>query len=324
MLMGFFTWWLARISELLPIGSVRRRKGILLEIDHSDEITSWTFHGRRMVPVDLPTAARQRGRKPVILRPPAASVLTKHHSLPPVPAHQIHQMLRHELARITPFQAEDLFWTWTAQRRSGTQGRLSVTIAMVPRTTLQDSLAKLEQAGLAPDLLEVQVADRTVLLPPDHAVEQTSRAPPALLATAAALVIGMLLTPFAVQAIALYCANSAIATLEPAIARVSSLRARIGGRNSAEDLVAQEITRTGDVLQAMAEITRILPDDSWLTDLTLHERQLTLGGHSASAARLIADLSANPAIQGAAFAAPVTRARDTPADIFLIKAETAK
>jgi len=277
-----------------------------------------------MIAVDLLAAARQRGRKPVILRPPVASVLTKHHSLPAVPAHQIHQMLRHELTRITPFPPEELFWTWTAQRRSGGQGRLSVTITMVPRATLQPALAKLEQAGLAPDLLEVQAAGHTLLLPPDRASEQTSRPAPALLAAAVALAIGVLLTPFAVQAIALYRTNAAIAALEPTIARVTSLRTRTGSRNGAEDLIAQEITRTGDLLQTMAEITRILPDDSWLTDLTLNQRQLTLGGHSTSAARLIADFSANQAIHGAAFAAPVTRARGTSADIFLIKAEMAR
>jgi general secretion pathway protein L len=324
MLMGFFAWWLARISELLPISFVRRRKGILIEFSHSDEITSSICHGRRMTPVDLPTAARARGRKTVILRSPPSSVLTKQHSLPAIPTHQIHQMLRHELGRITPFPPEELFWTWTAQRRSGTQGRLFVTITMVPRTTLQPTLGKLEQAGLPPDLLEVQTTERIIRLPPDRASGQTSRPAPTLLAIAATLAIGMLVMPFAIQAVALYRTNTAIAALEPTVARVTLLRHRISGRNGAEDLVAQEIKRTGDLLQAMAEITNILPDDSWLTDLTLHQRQLTLGGHSASAARLIADLSANPAIHGAAFAAPVTRARGTSADIFLIKAEVAK
>jgi general secretion pathway protein L len=324
MLMGFYAWWLARILELLPIEAIRKRKGIVIEFDHSGEITSSIFHRGHLVPVDLEAAGRQRGRKSVILRPPAASVLTKQHSLPFVPARQIQQMLRHELARITPFPPEELFWSWTAQRPSGAQGRLPVTITMVPRATLQPALTRLEQVGLAPDFLYVGTADRSILLAPDRAWEQASRSSPALLATAAALAIGMLVMPFAMQAIAVYRTDAAIAALEPTMARVTSLRGGIGRRNGAEDLVAQEITRTGDLLQAMAEITRILPDDSWLTDLMLRQRQLTLGGHSASAARLIADLSANPAIHGAAFAAPVTRARDTSADIFLIKAEMAK
>jgi general secretion pathway protein L len=82
--------------------------------------------------------------------------------------------------------------------------------------------------------------------------------------------------------------------------------------------------RTGDVLQTVATVTRILPDDTFLTDFSLRERQMTLSGRSASAPRLITGLSADPAIRNTAFAAPVTRIEGATADLFSIKAEIAK
>ena len=79
-------------------------------------------------------------------------------------------------------------------------------------------------------------------------------------------------------------------------------------------------------LRAIAALTEILPDDTWLTELTLRQRKLTMAGRSAGAARLIGLLSADPTIRDAAFAAPVTRAEGTRAesggvDAFSIRAE---
>ena len=86
----------------------------------------------------------------------------------------------------------------------------------------------------------------------------------------------------------------------------------------------RKLQRTGDVLQTLAAVTRILPDDTYLTDFSLRERQMTLSGRSASAPRLITGLSADPAIRNTAFAAPVTRIEGATVDVFSIKAEVAK
>ena len=73
-------------------------------------------------------------------------------------------------------------------------------------------------------------------------------------------------------------------------------------------------------MQALSALTELLPDDTFLTGLALHLRQVTIDGSSGSAARLIGLLSADPVIRNAAFAAPVTRGDDG-RDVFSIKAE---
>jgi general secretion pathway protein L len=83
-------------------------------------------------------------------------------------------------------------------------------------------------------------------------------------------------------------------------------------------------TAPADVLRTLAAVTRILPNDTFLTDFSLRNRQMTLSGQSASARRLITGLSADPAIRNAAFAAPITRIEGATADLFSIKAEVAK
>ena len=73
-------------------------------------------------------------------------------------------------------------------------------------------------------------------------------------------------------------------------------------------------------LAALAAITRSLPDDTYLTDFTLNGRNVTLNGQSASAAKLIGLLAADPSIDNPAFSAPVTRLEATHTDLFSIRA----
>ncbi|HYZ64615.1 MAG TPA: PilN domain-containing protein, partial [Acetobacteraceae bacterium] len=67
-----------------------------------------------------------------------------------------------------------------------------------------------------------------------------------------------------------------------------------------------------------------LPDDTYLYELSLRDRVLTVSGQSAAAARLIPLLAADPAVRNPAFAAPVTRNETTGAESFSIRAEIAR
>jgi general secretion pathway protein L len=68
-------------------------------------------------------------------------------------------------------------------------------------------------------------------------------------------------------------------------------------------------------------VTRVLPDDSYLTELELLQRKLTLSGRSVAAARLIGAFAANGEFRNPSFAAPVTRIEALRQEIFTIVAE---
>jgi general secretion pathway protein L len=118
-------------------------------------------------------------------------------------------------------------------------------------------------------------------------------------------------------------ANSRLEALAPRMREVDALRRRISGAGAGGDAVANEQRRLGDVLEALAAITELLPDDSYLTEFTMRERKMTLSGLSASAPRLISALSSDPRISNPAFTAPVTRAENGHSDVFSIRADLA-
>lgn len=55
------------------------------------------------------------------------------------------------------------------------------------------------------------------------------------------------------------------------------------------------------------DLTRLLPDSTWLTDLTIRNEQVAITGFSSSAADLIAVLGASPLLSDPSFASPVMR-----------------
>ena len=63
-----------------------------------------------------------------------------------------------------------------------------------------------------------------------------------------------------------------------------------------------------------------MPDDSYLSDLTLRQGVLTISGQSPGAAKLIPAISSDPAFSAPAFAAPVTRIEGQNTDLFSIRA----
>lgn len=330
MLASFYPWWLARISELLPSAwtdnTTRQRDGIVIDATHGDTVAASVRRAGRLEPISLGAAVRRTGRKSVFLKPPAETVLVKQHIVPAAPLRQLDQVLRYELARITPFPADALFWRWDPDGKTADGSRINVTLTMVPKIVLSPALAAMENAGLKADFVEVEQPGGLRLLP----MKLTAgRAAGTVLIRGLAwgcgsLAVVAIVLPFVLQALALRATDNAIDALQPAITQVEALRRGIAAGDAGRDVVARASERTGDVLQILATVTRILPDDTYLTDFSLRDRQMTLSGRSASAPRLITGLSSDPAIRNTAFAAPVTRIEGATSDVFSIKAEVAQ
>lgn len=330
MLASFLSWWIARISELLPASWTKARggppDGIVVDMGSSDELSASVRRKGRQQAITLDIAARLAARRFVYLRPPPGAVLEKHHTVPTAPRRELDQLLRYEIARITPFTANDLFWRWDGRPKAADKSRTDVTLTLIPKDAMIPALRLLQTAGIRARFLETGPAERLRLL----AIEdETGRRTGQLLFrglawTCAALAAAALVLPVLLQELALHATNVAIDDLQPAIRQVEALRHGMTADGAEQKVLAQEMERTGDLLQILATVTDILPDDTYLTEFSLRDRQMMLGGRSAAAARLISALSANPTIRDAVFSAPVIRVEGATTDVFSIRASVAK
>jgi general secretion pathway protein L len=350
MLAEFFSWWAGQLADLarhglrphgdtpaaarepdallvVPLGEpaagiaevelVQRRRGVTTPVGRFalDGAVPDGMAGRRG-PVVLSLAA-----VPVL----APLVLTREVALPLAAEQGLRTALRFEMDRLTPFRADDVFWDCRKLRRDRARGVLLVDLAVVPKATVAPLLAALRRAGLAPAALEGRLADgrlRRIPLGQDGS-DQAARAQRlvwAAGAACAALALAVLITPLLRQSLALQDAEDQIAALRPQMAMVDALRRRLAGDVGA---AAAARAHAGDTLVALATLTDLLPDDTFLSMLSLQHGRLRVEGQSAAATRLIGALSEEPHIRNPGFAAPVLRS-DTGSDVFAIEAEFAR
>jgi general secretion pathway protein L len=76
------------------------------------------------------------------------------------------------------------------------------------------------------------------------------------------------------------------------------------------------------VLELLDELTRILPDDTWITRLDIKGSELEIQGQSASAAALIPLIESSSILQNPRFRSPVTQIPRSDVERFHLSAET--
>jgi general secretion pathway protein L len=261
-----------------------------------------------------------------VLRLGEADVLGKAVSLPLAAERELDQVLSFEMDRETPFKSEELYWNHRITAVDRQNGRLSVRLLLLPKANLDPLLADLAAVGIRPRRVEIADGpDRGFYVPLNGDGNREHHPSNRLLwpaaACCAALAIAAVVTPFARQEIALASLEREIKVSRAAAAEAESLRQEIDRLSGSAGFIESERDKAGRPLAVVAAATRILPDDTYLTEMELRQRKLTLSGRSAGAARLIGALAADGEFRNPGFSAPVTRLEALHAELFTINAE---
>jgi general secretion pathway protein L len=230
--------------------------------------------------------------------------------------------------RETPFTVDEVYWSHRIAGRDRQRQQMTVRLLLMPRARLAALLGALAAAGLRPKRAEIVGGpDEGCCLPLDTDGGQRHSEPRRrwLLWPAAALCAGlavlMAVLPFVRQANALAEVNREIAADRPVAAEAEGLRREIDRLASAANVVESERDKAGRPLGTLATLTRLVPDDTYLTELQQQQRKMSVSGRSAAASRLIAALATGNELRDPAFAAPVTRAEGSRPEIFTITVE---
>lgn len=338
MLRDFVLWWARQLRALAPprlLPNIDRADALLVDaqpVDAQSGLVALTLRrrgrethlGQFPLTGNSPPVTLRRRLRRVIVRLRPGALLERTVVLPLAAEHNLERVLGFEIDRLTPFAARNVVWQGAVERRDRAQGRVTVRLSLVPRAELLPTLDMLARTGITPTCLEATARDgsrRRIAL----GATSTRRAGFRLHAIAgsavAALAAAAVVTPFVTQSLARDATERAIAMLAPGVARVEALRKQMADGAAGVDALAAEHARTGDVLMVLAAVTRLLPDDTVLTEFSLHQGKLGISGQSPAAAQLIPALAADRTFRNPTFAAPVTRTADGHTDQFVIHAE---
>lgn len=343
MLTTLTTWWKEQMRDLVPtslrIAPQTWRRFLVIVADKHDPktatLTLFTRHGetplgRHSLADPAIRATIQRlpatRRRTATLRVAPGLFLEREAILPTAAEHDLKRVIGYDMDRLTPFQASEVFWTCAITKRDTERNRLHVRVAIVPRVRLQATLDALQGAGIVPDRIEAdgaagQQTAISLIEPRSRRGWFGPRATTVAIGTCgilAAVAIGL---PFVLQSITQASLDARIEAMKPQVVQAEALRKKLASSATMTDATASARAQAGAPLQFIAALTDVLPDDAFLTTISLRQRKLTISGRSAAAARLIGAMAANPMIHNPAFAAPVIRDETNGGEAFSIRAD---
>jgi len=248
----------------------------------------------------------------IVLRLGAEAVLSVDVALPNTAIRALPGLMPFELERLAPLPLAELCHGYVV---AAGPPSLRVTLQMAPRAAIVDVLERLQGLGLRPDRLigpgegllftHLNLLPAALCPPPPRSLANQL----AWGAAALALVVAVV-SPFLHLAQQRSDLLAEIALLKPQVAaqrdaaRVRGLEGAAADR--AQRVLAAKAAQPPAVLLLDA-MTALLPDDAWLTQFNLADRQLEIEGHARAATALVPLLEASPHFGAVRFLTPVTR-----------------
>jgi general secretion pathway protein L len=362
-LTGFGRWWMHELGELMPArlrdALERRRTRPVLAFDGS-RATLWrpaqtngrvqmvaaaeiplyadaesVAAGGRAVFAPLMRTANGTAPEIVVALSPRAS-LRKTITLPAAIEGNLHQALAYDLDRHTPFKADELYFDAVVVDRDGARNTLQVELAAARRAVVDPMLRHAENFGarvvaITVDPPATTAASRLNLLPIDRRDSGSAWlkwpvvVPAVLLAAGIVTALVLPIWQKRTEAIAL---NEQSDQARQRAAVSDALRTELERKVGDYNFALERKYAFPATFQVLDDITRILPDDTWLTQLELRavrgkdgQRELALRGESANAGRLVSLLEDSRLFTQTAPRSPTTKIQPGPGEIFDVGAQ---
>lgn len=254
----------------------------------------------------------RRGEVPVLSLPEGDAVQARL-TVPETALRALDEIVDTEIARLTPFRADDVAQARRVGSSEGGQVRINLTV--VPKSRLMERVAALRAEGVEPGAAIAGAPPGDGPIGPWLDGDLLGLAPPrarhgtfaVVLAVTLLLGIGALVSPLASDWLLLRDLDRQRMTLATRAATILDQADRLAAAEAR--LMALNAFRSGQPrVTTLERLTAALPDDTWLTELSVEATgRVVLAGLSRDAAGLLRRLAATPDLTDVAFTGPVTR-----------------
>lgn len=332
----FLRWWGGELAGMVP-PAVRRwaERGeglVVLPMAGSGAVALLEgTRGRQelgAVPpgglVPLARAAGWRGG-PVRLRLPADAALRLPMQLPLAAEANLAEVIGFELDQQTPFRPEQVRLSHRVAGRDAAAQRLSLELTLVPRPVVEAALAQVRALGIEPDGVEVARdgggTDR-LAVPGLEGEGGATRDPVAvgLAALAAVLALAVLAVPMLLAHREAESAKAAFEAVRRQSQATAGLAAEVARLEGEAAFLAGRKHAAPTVTELLLEVTRLLPDDAWLTGFEVADGQVRMAGLAASASGLVGLMEGSGLFRDTTFQAPIVQDPKTGRERFSLSA----
>ena len=260
----------------------------------------------------------------------AKQVLRKEITLPAAVEQNLEQTLVYDLDRHTPFRPEQLYFDAVVVRRDAQRKLLYVDWAAALKTVVDDAHRRVEDWGAVPVAIvpgPPTARTRLNLLPNGVRPRQLHWRRWQLWAPIAAIGLfgfAAVIVPLVQKREYAIALNAIDVEARQGALAADSVRTQLEGMQADYNYILTKKYAYPNAVSVLDEVTRVLPDDTWLTQLELKtigrgkemHRDLYLRGESVNAGKLIALLEDSKLVEQTAPRSPTTKIQGAPGEIF--------
>jgi general secretion pathway protein L len=342
-LRSFWRWWSGELTELLPENLQKaimlRQQKLYVETEPDTLLLSLGNHAaqREVLRLSLDASDAEdadipRDVQQTIFLVPDDKVLAKRISLPAAAEENLREVLGFEMDLHTPFEAAEVYYDYTVVGRDSARQQLTVDLVYAPRDAVDALVDGAASLGIRTDVVTCRRRDNANLQPVNLLPQEKRRGRRfdvrnlnlALTALLAILLVAAITIPIVQK-------NRAIAEVEAQV-QAAAAEAREGAalRQDLEKMAAASQflveKKASDVMivEVIDEISRILPDHTWIARLDVSGTELQIQGQSSASSSLIKIIESSPWFENARFASPVVQIAGTDNDRVHIVATVAR
>ena len=327
---NFLSWWLAGLLAPLPeqwLAKLRHAPDRVTVLRQNDSLLFRRYEGatlqlreERDVRLDDEPGKRniarwlvQQADKPdLILLLPQEELLEKRVAYPSSSERKLRDILGFDMDKQTPFQNEQVYFDYVISGKDPTHERVYIDLYVVLRTVLQkqlDNLRFLDMRPIAAAPAQGKLPNIVNLIPTARQIEDGAAnrqlrrlAWSALILCGIWLYAPLLRQVWMVERVAAQVAKSRTQALQTQILidQKTTILERLA-------FLSNQHAEHPAFTRVLQELTRILPDDTWVRQLSIENGELQLHGESAVAASIIQIMEESPYLEQTRFRSPVTK-----------------
>ncbi|MDR2013807.1 MAG: PilN domain-containing protein [Rhodanobacter sp.] len=346
----FFVWWWGELLACLParwrsaLGD--RSETLLLDLRPS-EIVVWRERGEAVneyARISRTLPPEEQGIEFLRLRLalgdplvrtvfciPSGRVLTRKLSLPSAAEENLRQVLSFEMDRQTPFKADQIYFDSHVLGRDANGRNAQVELVLIPRGQFNQELAALPAAaamqldGVDSWRAAAGASRRHInLLPSEYRARRRNIRLPVnlgLCALALVLIVMNMDASLVNRAAAVDAMRAAVEASTTDAKQVTALRKTLADSISGANFLAERKRKGLLIVALLNDLTRQLPEDTYLERMQLINKQVVLQGQSKEATKLIALLAASPCLGNPGFQGQIQPDPRSGRDRFQINAD---